>query len=265
MRTLKRFSTLLSEVGVFLLGLIGSEALAFLAGVMSGSSNVAGAAFYAGFLMSGLGLFLYRRKTRAWKISYDAEGYLISKAERESYPVRAKLKRLLGRTLIWAPSAIAAFVLFFFPVASHLLFPTSHSLPQFHVPIPWSATVFGSPYRGLYWIQAYVGSTDIAGIGDHTFSSLMSFSTRTEIETIDYGFGRDPVWMGGPHSARRDFRIGDLVLSCWQYPARRKPLWAVECQTPASVKNRNLYASFFGQQSDLSIFYHVVEGIRPIE
>lgn len=100
MRPLKRVLVFLSEIGVFLLGLIASSAISFLAAAMSGSGDVGAIAFYGGFLLSVTGFFLRRRKTRVWKIAYDSEGYRLAQIERKSHPRRARCKRFARRTLI---------------------------------------------------------------------------------------------------------------------------------------------------------------------
>jgi hypothetical protein len=44
-------------------------------------------------------------------------------SERLHHP-RAGYKRILRRAFLWLPSLIAAFALFFFPIATHLSFPS---------------------------------------------------------------------------------------------------------------------------------------------
>ena len=120
-RPLNRLLVFLSEAGVLVLGLIASSALAFLAGLLTGSyaNRAAGLAFYAGLLLTTVAFFVRRRKTRPWKIDYDAASYRIEKTERKLHPVGARLKRTLLRAIIWVPSAIGALAVFFFPIASH--------------------------------------------------------------------------------------------------------------------------------------------------
>ena len=115
---------------------------------------------------------------------------------------------------------MAAFVLFFFPIASHLMFPTSHYLRHYRIPIPWTVTVLSlsSLAPGIECIQALVGSNGITRLGDpeSVFSSSMSFFSRTDVET----FGYNPQRLA-PQALRRDFQARDLTLSCWQYQTIR--------------------------------------------
>jgi hypothetical protein len=140
MRQIKRLLLFASEVGVFLLGLVLSVTLEAFFGYIGGS-DIASLTFISGLVLTIVGLFLFRRRNRAWKIEYDAVGWELSQAERKLHPTRFKYKRIAKRILVWVPSAIAAFVLFFFPVATHVSHPRSHWLPHYRLPIPWTAAV----------------------------------------------------------------------------------------------------------------------------
>jgi hypothetical protein len=75
---------------------------------------------------------------------------------------------------------------------------------------------------------------------------------------------------------RKDFGLGDVALTCWQYEApydkysRRwplgpGPLWEVVCNTAVDVRKQNLHASFYGQRDDLPAFYKIIEGVTPVK
>ncbi len=96
--------------------------------------------FWFGSSLTVVEFFLFRRRTRPWKIEYDAVAFELNRAERRLHPRRARYKRIIGRTLLWAPSAVAAFVLLFFPVVSHLVHPSSRYLLRYRIPIPWTFT-----------------------------------------------------------------------------------------------------------------------------
>jgi len=180
------------------------------------------------------------------------------------------------------PSALAALVVFFFPVATHLAFPLSHYLRDYRVPIPWTATALSLSQGGLDLVVALVSSTGEGRFGvtpfwnrKPAFSSLMSFSSWTDVDTIDYVYAKEAVREGATQVVHRQFMLGGLPLSCWQYlPTKnvfRNPLlvggsiWTVNCETPPRVRQRNLYASFYGMESDIPAFYKVIEGVRPVE
>ena len=100
----------------------------------------------------------------------------------------------------------------------------------------------------------------------------MSFSARTDVDTIDNDYAKLAVSLGATEVLRGDFHVSDLALSCWQYIPRKNifridagTMWIVNCQTPADVRKRNFYASFFGPESDIPTFYKVIEGVTPLD
>ena len=142
MRTIKRVLIFVSEIGVLVSGLVVSIALAgFVDHFTSFDNALAPITFVCGLLLTAAAFLVFLRKNRAWKFQYDVVGWEISRAHRKLRPRCAQYKRMVRRTLVWAPSALAALVLFFFPVASHLLHPGSQYLRHYHVPIPWTVTV----------------------------------------------------------------------------------------------------------------------------
>jgi hypothetical protein len=134
-----------------------SEALLLLLGVVLSFAVAvyfdSGWTFCVGLLLTVVEFFRFRRRTRLWKIKYDAEGFEIGQAERRLHPSRARFRRIVGRTLLWVPSAIAAFVLFFFPVATHAFHPLSQYLTHYRIPIRWTFTVVPAP--GIEWAARY--------------------------------------------------------------------------------------------------------------
>lgn len=256
-------------------------ALAILLSVVFGppAIGVAEAVFSICSLLTLAGLVLFRRKTRAWKIDYDATNYRHEKAERKLHPVRAKLKRVFFRTAIWLPSAIAALVVFCFPIASHLACPNSHYLRHFRVPIPWTATVLPQYQRGSDLVEALVNSSGKGRFAVTTFwdpeptlLSLMRFWERTDVDRSTYDYAGLAVRDAATQVLRRDFEVGDLVLSCWQYVPRRNmfrmgvgTMWRIGCQTPAPARQPGFNASFYGSERGIPAFYRVIQGVTPLE
>ncbi len=222
---------------------------------------------------------LTRRKTQAWKIEYDATNYPFEKAERKLYPRRAKLKRVFFRTAIWLPSAIAALVVFFFPIASHLACPNSHYLRHYRVPIPWTATVLPQYQRGSDLVEALVSRSGKGRFAVTTFwdpetalLSSMRFWERTDVDSSTPDYAGLAVRDAATQVIRRDFGMGDLVVSCRQYVPRRNmfrmevgTMWRVDCQTPATVRQPSFHASIYGREGDIPGFYKVIEGVRPVD
>jgi hypothetical protein len=279
LRPLKRLLVFLSEAGVLVIGLIGSLALGFLAALLSGrhGDDAAAAAFYGGLLLTVAAFFVRRRKTRPWKINYDVASYRIEKAERKLHPARAKVKRTLFRAAMWLPSAVATLVVFFFPIASHLACP--NSVRGYRVPIRWTDTIFFVP--GLVdvdVVDVLVSNSSSRRLAFTPFwnrepalLSQMSFSSRTNTDTVSYD-AVEATRESAAEVIRRDLNIGGLTLSCWQYLPREHiyrsdvgVMWRINCQTPADVPKRNFYASFFGHESDIPIFYKVIEGVTPLD
>jgi hypothetical protein len=81
---------------------------------------------------------------------------------------------------------------------------------------------------------------------------------------------------GAAEELRREFRLGDVEFTCWQYvhphryqrvgPSSTEPLWwNIDCSTPVDVRQQNMYAWFLGRQEDISSFYTIIEGVKPRE
>ena len=240
-----------------------------------------------GLLLSVAGFVAIRRRTRPWKIEYDAVGFALRQAERRTHPARAKCKRTTGRILIWVPTLIAALVLFFFPIASHLLHPSSRYLPNHLVPVPWNFTVFSSlELSPKYGSVTALGRNTGAGrfgltpAGSREPLSVMSFGAfRSDFIslTVASDRAREAASHGG---TRREFRLGDVTLTCWQYkPARNRGwvsgpfafrifaghFWQIECEAPADVHRQQFGASFTGREEDVATFYKTLEGVTAVE
>ena len=142
MRTIKRVLIFGSEVAVLLVGLALSGLLGATFAYLSPSGGLALSASFMGVLLTIGGWLAFRRKLRPWKLEYDAAGWELARSERKEHPRRAKCRRILGRTLLCVPSALAAMVLFCFPLMSHFAHPSSRYLRNYRVPIPWNDAVF---------------------------------------------------------------------------------------------------------------------------
>jgi hypothetical protein len=82
---------------------------------------------------------------------------------------------------------------------------------------------------------------------------------------------------GAPSVARREFRLGEVSFTCWQYlePRRndmsvgspdREPLWwDIDCETAVNIREQNLYAWFVGRTADIPAFYKIIEGITQVQ
>ena len=123
---IKRPVLFVTEFTIVLLGLILSVTLAAIAEPLVPLALIV---FVSGLLLTFLALFFVRRKSHEWKLNYNISKFEKRRIERKLSPVRFKLKESLKPSLLLAPSAIAAFVLLFFPIASHLAYPGSNHVP----------------------------------------------------------------------------------------------------------------------------------------
>jgi hypothetical protein len=203
---------------------------------------------------------------------------------RQLHSARARRVRLLKRCLLWVPSGCAAFVMFFFPIATHMLHPCSHYLKHYRVPIPWTFTVFSSPGRSdeYAYVNVLLSRTGKARFGVTPFwdrgrvFSRMTFGSVGPKAPFEFNHGTTTSMReGATQISSGEFRLGGVILSCWQYltPHRRwlpillghsydgRPLWEVICETPLDVKTRDFYASFNGNFDDIPAFYAVLQGV----
>lgn len=296
MRTIKRVLLFAAEIGILLVGLVVSIALGALVDhFTSFESGPALITFYCGLLLTAAAFMLLLRRHRAAKFEYDVVGWEISRTDRMLNPRRAQFKRIARRTLVWVPSAIAALVLFFYPVASHLSHPSSHYLRHYRIPIPWTVTVFSKIFSwpelpAKYgWVEALVTNTGRGRLGVTPFwntagiSSTMGFGSAnadgplgfTDQPTLPQGateVSQPTLPQGASQVVRRKFRLGNVALTCWQYvlpyrngwPYGTGP-WEVSCLTPEDVDQFNFHAWFYGEESDLPLFYRILEGVTPVE
>lgn len=264
MRTIKRILILASEFGVLVLGLALSIALTSL--VESFSMGFRDSrpliALLSGLFLTAAAFLLVLRKHRPWKLQYDIEEWELSRAERERHPRRARHKRIARRILVWVPSLIAALVLFFLPVTSHLLHPRSQYLSHYRVPIPWTLTVLSWPVSpaGQNWVEAFVSVRRCCGITPfwerEPLSSAMSFQSSEPTGAFE------AVQANG--SRPKEFHLG-VVVPLFCVESYGKSLLSVQCRTPPYVRRYNFTAYFWGRETDLPIFYKIIEGVTPVQ
>jgi hypothetical protein len=186
------------EAGVLLLGVILSVALVFVSAMVfrldPNENDFGGVVFLIGLFLAIVGFIAVRGKTRKWKIEYDAVGWALAQAERKLHPTLARRKRIARRILVWAPSLIAAAVLFFYPEAFHLVHPGSQKLGPYRVSIPWTLAIMSVP--GVPADSAVIALALLGSEGNlywtpfwrrELFSSGMSFESRkTDQDNLDY-------------------------------------------------------------------------------
>jgi hypothetical protein len=286
MRPVKRLLVFTMEAGVLLLGSVLSVALVFVFAVVFrfdpvDENGFVGVVFLIGLLLTIVGFIAVRSKTRPWKIEYDAVGWTLTQAERKLHPTFARRKRIAKRVLVGMPSLIAAVVLFFYPAAFHLMHPSSQNLGPYRVSIPWTLAILSVP--GVH-ADSEVIAFALLGSGGNScwtpfwrgelFSSGMIFgSGKGYAGNLDYRVRyAEEMHAEGTQVLRKDLRLNDVRLSCWQYliphrwpwAAVTGPLWQVDCETPVGVHGQHFSAFFRGSGTDIPAFYRIIERVVPV-
>jgi hypothetical protein len=236
-------------VGFFLsfaLGLLLQRTLSFLAGCL------------LGLISTGLGSMAIRRLAGPGGVKYD-----LAASKRRLSPSK--------RILVCVPSAIVAFVFFFFPIATHLSHPRSPTLTHYRIPVPWNFAVL--PSSSDTHLLTVIGSTNgkarygmtprfvPENFGDPPTVSEMIF-TEYEYFSVD----RPPQ---KSQFTIRDLDLGYMRITCLQ-PVR--PVFhtgspsavSVFCETFGRATANVLIAKFLGAAQDLPAFYRIIEGIQPL-
>jgi len=295
MRQLKRFLIFVLELTVILAGLSVSSLMAgYVGSVDDFFAPFAPFGFVAGLVLTLMAFRRLRRRTRPWKIKYNADGWALARIERKLNPVRARRKRIAERVAVCIPAAIAALVLLFFPVATHFVHPSARYFGHYRVPIPWTQTVFSGPMSP--WDNcAVLVLASSSGRGRFGLTPLTNpfLSLREEPLLSSFTFfscRNEPRSLAGASLPReedttvRQFHSPGLTIECRQrrsrYPSRfwpaSEPIWYIFCEASLDLERRNagqisvdnerdhLAAEFTGLSADIPTFYKIIEGIRPI-
>jgi hypothetical protein len=234
-------------------------------------------------VLPGLGFAAVNRKIRPWKVKYDAGAWTGSELECQRHPSRRRYKRIARQILVWVPSVIAAMVLFFLPVVTHLKHPYSRYLEDYRVPISWRLAVFPSPgpLDERSWVDVVVSSgRERFGLTpfavspfwiDQPPASLMTFGSSPDANSFD--FAGQAARTESSEVVSREFRLGESTLTCLQYRQRifylgwpgPGLLWNVDCETPPTAHGPSFHARFEGFEDDLRAFYQIIEGVTPVK
>ena len=66
----------------------------------------------------------------------------------------------------------------------------------------------------------------------------------------------------------RKFSVGSAELTCWQFRPYSHPDpsgWSVFCGTSANIPLNDFSATFDGREEELSTFYEIIAGVKPVE
>lgn len=208
-----------------------------------------GPAYFACLALYFASLWVYIRETQNWEMAYDVAAYQ-----------RGRTRRWLPKALIWAPSIIATFVLVFSPVASHITHLGSEYLPRYRIPIPWTIAAYSYPddflADGCGLVVAQVRNAGKGRYGvlffweKDTVTSLMAFGSWPRD-------GADNFEPGSEDAVTKEIFLGSTTLIC------RQQRVSIFCQTAAGAGKLSMYARFEGAETDLPIFYSILDGITP--
>ena len=272
MRLIKKFFLFASEIVVLFLGFLLS--LGFALGLYSAGYNVGLLVFILGFPLVCAAVVWFRRKTGKWMIAADAEAFLVHRSWQQLHPRRAKYYRDVRRSIVWLPSILGAFVLFFLPVASHIVCFGGQVVPHYRVSFPLNWLVIKS--QGMVWAFFTEEGASRYGLTtiwfNHRMPSSGVFLTRSPKDADTWSRPASELSNGHTHVAVREFRLGMITASCYEYrkmygkiPEASSGilsppvLWASDCFTHPNGIDYNLSSSFFGHREDLPAFYKVLD------
>jgi hypothetical protein len=160
-------------------------------------------------------------------------------------------------------------------------------LPYHRVPVPWNFTVFSflelnQKYGSVTALgrSSGTGRFGLTPVGSREALSAMSFGSFPYLAlsmSVASDRMREAESQGGH---RREFRLGDVALTCWQYEPPPRRGWVagpftfrifaghflqIECEAPADVHRQRFSASFTGRDEDVPAFYKTLEGVTAVE
>jgi hypothetical protein len=204
-------------------------------------------------------LIYYRHKNRDRWIKSEAAKWLHRRSQ-------SRRSRKATRWLLWLPSIFAVWVLVFLPLATHVTHPSSHYLPGYRIPIPWTWTAVPVCFGDTCWVDAVISSKGRGRFG------VTPFWPTTQLSMVSFGTTKSDYaasdWKpeGVSHLTEVDLNIGNMPFRCWQYVSQNDLFnrqliglgadvmaWNVVCS------NGTFYASFFGRAEDLPAFYNVLQ------
>ena len=216
------------------------------------------------------GFVLFRRRSRKWKVKLDAEAFLKFRSRMQSHAKRTIWLERIRRGLMGLPSLLAAFVLFFVPVASHIVFSARQLTLHYRFSVPVNWMIVKSFDAGM--TSVFFNNEGALRYGITPLWLRRSFRSGATFGWSDpktpYPWWRPLRERGGKRTevASSKFRIGKLEMECWEYatPYRDpEPLTEVLCETRPNGVDFNLHAAFLGHEEDKQSFYAVVRSAVP--
>ena len=147
-------------------------------------------------------------------------------------------------------------MLFFCPVASHLIFP--FSLSPYRIHIPWNMMVISLPFKPDLIV---LKSSQPFGFG--SFGNAANLTSEMAFDSFPQSDG-DSV-ESPPRPNEKSFPLDKATLHCSEQPDSHRIQgggfwWMVHCYTTGT--KAGLIASFAGPESDVPAFYKIIESIH---
>ena len=277
MRLFKRFFLFAAELVFLFFGFMFSMGLAVYPGSLG--YKFAPVAFLLGFYAVCTALVWFRRKTGKWTIAADA--WLAHRSWRLLHPCRARYLQILRCSFLWFPSICSALVLFFLPVASHILYSGTGLVPHYRCSTSLNWLIIKS--HGDVAVWTFFSNQGAARYGftpiwfNHSMPSSAIFFTSDPASSDGWRRPESELAAGHTtHLAVRPFQLGMITATCCEYrntynnaggpsPGILSPpvLWGSLCSTKLNGVAYNLRTSFLGQREDLPAFYDLLNSATP--
>ncbi len=186
-------------------------------------------AFGSGLLLTSVVCLVIRRKVGPWKATDDLTTWVRLKAVGQLHPARMRYKRSAKRVALWLPSLIAGTVLFFFPVATHLIHPSSRYVRHYRIPIPWTFTTASSPGppSDYSFVDVFAATTGRGRFGMTPFLLPIDWGEPEPVALMIFGAEPDGkaanrrLDRARSRAAKdptiREFNLGGVSIACLQY------------------------------------------------
>jgi len=244
-------------------------------------SKFASLAFFLGFSLICATLIWFRRKSGKWTLAADAAAWLAHRSWRQLHPRGARYLRILQRSFLLFPSLCSAFVLFFLPVASHMLYSGAHLVPHYRSSTPLNWLIIKS--RGDIEVWTFFSNQGAARYGftpiwfNRSMPSSAVFFTSDPASSDGWRRPESKLASGHTtHLAVRQFQLGMITATCYEYRHNYSDavgsssgifsppvLWESLCSTQPNGVDYNLRAAYLGHRKDLPAFYDLLNSTTP--
>ena len=172
---------------------------------------------------------------------------------KRAFPRRFRWTRLARQVAVWLPSALAAFVLFFLPLASHLVQPGRIHFGRYSMKVPWNVLILPGPSSNLFrGVMAFAGDDNNPLGITHSFRG--NRFTASMYFVVDFISSASETI---PREPTHEFKLGLGVLRCWEgeMPAGFRDIFYT---TSSPVHDPAFHAWFFGKQARVPLFYQIL-------